>query len=90
MHLLAIDHAPIAATIALVDLDIDDATLKRYASWLDVAERERAARFRYDRDRNRFIARRGQLREPGQEGQDEDDLFHLGSPSRVRPCRLRA
>lgn len=63
MELLAIDRAPVTATIALIDLDVDAEALKRYASWLDIAERERAARFRYDRDRNRFIARRGQLRE---------------------------
>ena len=63
MELLAIDRAPAAATIALVDLDVDAETLKRYASWLDIAERERAARFRHDRDRNRFVARRGELRE---------------------------
>ena len=63
MELLAIDRKPVAATIALVDLDVDAEALKRYASWLDIAERERATRFRHDRDRNRFIARRGQLRE---------------------------
>jgi len=63
MELLPIDRAPVAAMIALVDLDVDAGTLARYASWLDIAERERAARFRYDRDRNRFVARRGRLRE---------------------------
>lgn len=63
MELIAIERAPVAATIALVDLDVEAGTLARYASWLDITERERAARFRYDRDRNRFVARRGQLRE---------------------------
>jgi len=63
VELLAIDRKPVAATIALVDLDVDAEALKRYTSWLDIAERERATRFRHDRDRNRFIARRGRLRE---------------------------
>lgn len=63
MELIAIERAPVVAAIALVDLDVEARTLARYASWLDSAERERAARFRYDRDRNRFVARRGQMRE---------------------------
>jgi len=63
MERIAIERTPVAATIALVDLDVEAGMLARYASWLDIAERERAARFRYDRDRNRFVARRGQLRE---------------------------
>ena len=89
MHLLAIDHAPIAATIALADLDLDDATLKRYASWLDVAERERAARFRYDRDRNRFIARRGQLRELlGRDLGIPPAALRLAEDSRGKPVLL--
>lgn len=63
MEMIAIDRAPVAAAIALFDLDVGADALARYASWLDAGERERAARFRYDRDRNRFVARRGQLRE---------------------------
>jgi len=63
METIAIDRAPVAAVIALFDLDVGADALARYASWLDAGERERAARFRYDRDRNRFVARRGQLRE---------------------------
>lgn len=63
MEVIAIDPAPVAATIALIDLDVGAKDLARYAAWLDIAERERAARFRHDRDRDRFVARRGQLRE---------------------------
>jgi len=63
MEMIAIDREPVAAAITLFDLDVGADALARYASWLDASERERAARFRYDRDRNRFVARRGQLRE---------------------------
>lgn len=63
MEMIAIDRTPVAATIALFDLDAGREALARYASWLDADERDRAARFRYDRDRNRFVVRRGQLRE---------------------------
>ena len=62
MELLAIDRTSETAAIALFDLDASPDALALYASWLDAGERARAARFRHDRDRNRFVARRGQLR----------------------------
>ncbi|TPG22285.1 4'-phosphopantetheinyl transferase superfamily protein [Sphingomonas koreensis] len=46
--------------IGALDLDADEvATL---AALLDDAERDRAARFRFDRDRRRFVVRRARLR----------------------------
>jgi 4'-phosphopantetheinyl transferase len=53
--------------VALIDvwlmrLDLPDAQIASLADSLDNMERERAARFHFKRDRDRFIARRGQLR----------------------------
>ena len=48
--------------VALFDLDVGPAQRTTYRSYLDGDERARAARFHHDRDRNRFVARRGQLR----------------------------
>jgi 4'-phosphopantetheinyl transferase len=62
MERIAIDRVASDATIALVDLDVSAGDLAKYAGWLDIEERGRAARFRHARDRDRFIARRGQLR----------------------------
>jgi 4'-phosphopantetheinyl transferase len=44
-------------------LDLDEAEIARFAALLDDEERARAARFRFDRDRRRFVVRRGRLRE---------------------------
>ncbi len=44
-------------------LDVDAARLRELDGFLSWEERERATRFRFDRDRNRFIACRGTLRE---------------------------
>lgn len=48
---------------AVLDLDVSDQALAAYHGHLDTGEQTRAARFRYDRDRRRFVARRGMLRE---------------------------
>jgi 4'-phosphopantetheinyl transferase len=55
-------NAPGTASVALFDLDLSGADLEGCFALLDQAERERAERFRYPRDRSRFVARRGQLR----------------------------
>lgn len=44
-------------------LDVDEERRWELAGWLTPDEHERASRFRFDRDRNRFIACRGILRE---------------------------
>ena len=46
----------------MFDLDVPGTKLAKYYSCLHADERARAARLRHDRDRNHFIARRGQLR----------------------------
>jgi 4'-phosphopantetheinyl transferase len=48
--------------LSLMNLDLPADHIAALASLLDDAERTRAARFRFARDRDRFIARRGQLR----------------------------
>ena len=60
LHLVA-DPA-LDAELALFALDLDADALARCAAWLDGEEADRAARFRHARDRDRFVARRGQLR----------------------------
>jgi 4'-phosphopantetheinyl transferase len=45
-----------------VHLDWAAADTKRVERWLSLDERQRAQRFRFDRDRNRFIVRRAVLR----------------------------
>lgn len=49
--------------VALLHLDVASEMLAAYQSHLGPEESARAARFRHDRDRDRFVARRGQLRE---------------------------
>jgi len=44
-------------------LDLGPGRLEALRSWLSSDERRRAARFRFSRDRDRFVAARGQLRE---------------------------
>ncbi len=63
MEMIAIDRAAHGASIALIDLDLSREELAACAEWLDAGERARAARFRHERDRDRFVARRGKVRE---------------------------
>ena len=46
-----------------MDLDVDAMRLRELAGFLSEDERERAARFYFSRDRDRYIAGRGRLRE---------------------------
>lgn len=59
---LALDRTTDAASVALFALDLSDSDLAGSFDLLDANERTCAARFRHARDRNRFVARRGQLR----------------------------
>ncbi|HEX2888670.1 4'-phosphopantetheinyl transferase family protein [Vineibacter terrae] len=46
-----------------MQLDVDDADHARFARLLSAEEQQRAASFRFDRDRRRYVARHGRLRE---------------------------
>ncbi|HEX4694089.1 4'-phosphopantetheinyl transferase family protein [Sphingomonas sp.] len=48
--------------VVLVELEVAPAALANFHATLDSGERECASRFRFARDRDRYIARRGQLR----------------------------
>lgn len=64
----------VAVHLASLDVGLDE--VARCAALLDPGERERAARFRFERDRLRFVVRRGRLRE------------WLGAAVEERPERL--
>src|SRR5262245_51606343 len=52
-----------AVDIYWTDLDRESSTLPWFLGTLSHDERERAARYRWERDRRRYIVRRGVLRE---------------------------
>lgn len=78
MEMLAIDRAaPGIASLALLDLDLPRAELDEYCCWLDPDERRRASRFHLPVHRDRFVARRGQMR------------AHLGHELGIAPHLVR-
>ena len=78
METLAIDRAaPNVATLALFDLDLPRTELDEYCCWLDADECLRASAFRRPIDRDRFVARRGQMR------------AHLGQELGIAPHLIR-
>ncbi|MGH2517563.1 MAG: 4'-phosphopantetheinyl transferase family protein, partial [Ktedonobacterales bacterium] len=54
--------APAEVHVWLASLELPDDELSAFAATLDAAERHRAARYRFARDRRHFIAARGILR----------------------------
>lgn len=52
-----------AFTVSLFDLDLPAQEISALGDLLDASEWKRAAAFHFERDRNRYIARRGQIRE---------------------------
>jgi 4'-phosphopantetheinyl transferase len=55
-------EAETSIDVYVVDLDVDDSECGRFDDLIDRPERERVARFRFERDRQRYIRRRGMLR----------------------------
>jgi 4'-phosphopantetheinyl transferase len=54
---------PVTVDAHCVDLDVADLDVAGFYDTLNAKERERAALFRFERDRRRYILRRGKLRE---------------------------
>jgi 4'-phosphopantetheinyl transferase len=54
---------PVTVDAHCMDLDAADLDVGRFYDTLNAEERERAALFRFERDRRRYISRRGKLRE---------------------------
>jgi 4'-phosphopantetheinyl transferase len=78
MEMAAIDRtAPGIATLTLLDLDLPPVELDEYCCWLDADECRRASAFRRPIDRDRFVARRGQMR------------AHLGHELGIAPQMVR-
>lgn len=78
MEMAAIDRtAPGIVSLALLDLDLPRAELDEYLCWLDPNELVRASAFRRRGDRDRFVARRGQMR------------AHLGHDLGIAPHLVR-
>ena len=52
-----------AVDVYWIDMDAEDPDFRRFADTLSAEERHRAEKFRFERDRRRFVVRRGKLRE---------------------------
>jgi len=52
-----------AVEVVVARLDVEPDAADALASWLDHKERQRASRFQFERDRQRFIVARGRLRQ---------------------------
>jgi 4'-phosphopantetheinyl transferase len=72
--------------VALFDLNVSREALSAYESVLDTQERRRAAQFHHNRDRDRFIARHGQLRARlGQELGEAPDTICICADAHGKP-----
>jgi 4'-phosphopantetheinyl transferase len=87
MEMIAIDRAtPGIATLTLFDLDLPRAELDEYRCWLDADECLRASAFRRPIDRDRFVARRGQMRaQLGQELGVAPQMVRIAADAHGKP-----
>jgi len=87
MEMVAIDRtAPGMVSLALFDLDLPRAELDEYRCWLDADECLRASAFRRPIDRDRFVARRGQMRaQLGQELGNAPHQVRFGTDRHGKP-----
>jgi 4'-phosphopantetheinyl transferase len=87
MEMVAIDRAvPGMVGLALLDLDLPRAELDEYRCWLDADECLRASAFRRAVDRDRFVARRGQMRaQLGQELGIAPHQLRIGTDRHGKP-----
>jgi 4'-phosphopantetheinyl transferase len=72
-----------------ISLDVGEARLGELESLLSPDERERATRFRFNRDRNRFIACRGRLRELLDVRSDVRFVYTAHGKPRVEDSEMR-
>ena len=76
-----------------VDLDMPEIDVDRHRAALSAEERDRAGQFRFDRDRRRYVVRRGILRELigsylGREAADVAFVYNAYGKPVARDCNL--